>query len=67
MAGIIHEVERTDLLEQVRQEAADAARQLTEAARLRRGSLSMRGSTIVSIKRLMRVDLPVRTGPTTPM
>ena len=24
MAGIIHEVERTDLLEQVRQEAADA-------------------------------------------
>ena len=28
MAGIIHEVERTDLLEQVRQEAADAARQL---------------------------------------
>ena len=67
MAGIIHEVERTDLLEQVRQEAADAARQLAEAARLRRGSLSMRGSTIVSIKRLMRVDLPVRTGPTTPM
>ena len=37
MAGIIHEVERTDLLEQVRQEAADAARQLAEAARLRRG------------------------------
>ena len=39
MAGIIHEVERTDLLEQVRQEAADAARQLAEAARLRRGHI----------------------------
>ena len=39
----------------------------SSAARLRRGSFSMRGSTIVSIKRLMKVDLPVRTGPTTPM
>lgn len=43
MAGIIHEVERTDLLEQVRQEAADAARQLTEAARLRRGHIVVVG------------------------
>ena len=39
----------------------------SSAARLRRGSLSMRGSTMVSIKRLIKVDLPVRTGPTTPM
>ena len=43
MAGIIHEVERTDLLEQVRQEAADAARQLAEAARLRRGHIVVVG------------------------
>ena len=43
MAGIMHEVERTDLLEQVRQEAADAARQLTEAARLRRGHIVVVG------------------------
>ena len=42
MAGIIHEVERTDL-EQVRQEAADAARQLAEAARLRRGHIVVVG------------------------
>ena len=38
MAGIIHEVERTDLLEQVRQ-----ARQLAEAARLRRGHIVVVG------------------------
>ena len=31
MAGIIHEVERTDLLEQVRQEAANAAAPLFKA------------------------------------
>ena len=43
MAGIIHEVERTDLLEQVRQEAADAARQLAEAARLRKGQIVVVG------------------------
>lgn len=43
MAGIIHEIERTDLLEQVRQEAADAARQLAEAARLRRGHIVVVG------------------------
>ena len=33
MAGIVHEVENTDLLAQVRQESAAAARQLAEAAR----------------------------------
>ena len=36
-------------------------------ARSRRNWLSMLGSTKVSIKRLIKVDLPVRTGPTTPM
>ena len=36
-------------------------------ARSRLYRFSMPGSTIVSIKRLMSVDLPVRTGPTTPI
>ena len=43
MAGIIHEVERTDLLEQVRQEAADAAQQLMEASHLRKGQIVVVG------------------------
>ena len=48
MAGIIHEVERTDLLEQVRQEAADAARQMAEAARLRRGHIVVVGCSVTA-------------------
>ena len=36
-------------------------------ARSRRYTSSMPGSTRVSMKRLMKVDLPVRTGPTTPI
>ena len=43
MAGIIHEVERTALLEQVRQEAANAAAQLDEAARLHKGQIVVVG------------------------
>ena len=38
----------------------------SSVARSRRASLSMLGSTSVSMNRLMKVDLPVRTGPTTP-
>ena len=34
--------------------------------RIRSFSSSMPGSTISSMNRLMNVDLPVRTGPTTP-
>ncbi len=36
-------------------------------ARSRRYTLSMLGITSVSMNRLMKVDFPVRTGPTTPM
>ena len=43
MAGIVHEVESTDLLAQVRQESAAAARQLAEAARLRKGQIVVVG------------------------
>ena len=43
MAGIVHEVENTDLLAQVRQESAAAARQLAEAARLRKGQIVVVG------------------------
>ena len=43
MAGIVHEVENTDLLAQVRQESANAARQLAEAARLHRGQIVVVG------------------------
>ncbi len=38
----------------------------SSVARSRRASLWMLGSTSVSINRLMKVDFPVRTGPTTP-
>ena len=65
MAGIIHEVERTDLLEQVRQEAADAARQLAEAARLRRGHIVVVGcstSEVVGHQVGQLVHTPDRTG-----
>lgn len=43
MAGIVHEVENADLLAQVRQESAAAARQLAEAARLRKGQIVVVG------------------------
>ena len=43
MAGIVHEVENTDLLAQVRQESAAAARQLAEAARLHKGQIVVVG------------------------
>ena len=36
-------------------------------ARSRRYTFSMLGMTMVSMNRLMKVDFPVRTGPTTPM
>ena len=36
-------------------------------ARSRRYTFSMLGITRVSMKRLMKVDFPVRTGPTTPI
>ncbi len=43
MAGIVHEVENTDLLTQVRQEAAAAAKQLAESAKLHRGQIVVVG------------------------
>ena len=43
MAGIVHEVENTDLLAQVRQESASSARQLAEAARLHKGQIVVVG------------------------
>ena len=43
MAGIVHEVENTDLLAQVRQESAAAARQLAEAACLHKGQIVVVG------------------------
>ncbi len=43
MAGITHEAESTELLEQVRQQCADAARQLAQAARLHSGQIVVVG------------------------
>ena len=43
MAGITHAVENTDLLAQVRQEAALAAQQLAEAAKLRKNQIVVVG------------------------
>ena len=43
MAGIVHEVEREEILGQVKAEAANAARQLLEAARLHRGQIVVVG------------------------
>lgn len=43
MAGITHEVENVDLLQQVRQEAANAAQQLVEAAKLHPGQIVVVG------------------------
>ena len=43
MAGIVHELEQKDLHEQVRQEAANAAAQLAEAAQLHKGQIVVIG------------------------
>ena len=43
MAGIVHDVENMDLLAQVRQEAATAAKQLVESAKLHRGQIVVVG------------------------
>lgn len=43
MAGTVHELENPMLLEQVEREAADAARELAEAAGLRRGQIVVVG------------------------
>ena len=43
MAGIVHEVENRGLLNEVRQQAADAAKELAEAARLRKGQIVVVG------------------------
>ena len=43
MAGAVHDVENKDLLAQVKEEAANAARQLAEAAHLHRGQLVVVG------------------------
>ena len=43
MAGTVHDVENKTLLTQVRQEAADAAQQLMEAAHLRKGQIVVVG------------------------
>lgn len=43
MAGTVHEVENQNLLAQVKEESANAARQLAEAARLHRGQIVVVG------------------------
>ena len=43
MAGLVHELEQKGLHEQVRQEAANAAAQLAEAARLHKGQIVVIG------------------------
>ena len=43
MAGTVHTVENEGLLDQVRQQAAEAARQLVEAARLHKGQIVVVG------------------------
>lgn len=43
MAGIVHDVENKDLLAQVREESANTARQLAEAAQLHKGQLVVIG------------------------
>ena len=43
MAGTVHDVENKDLLAQVKEEAANAARQLAEAAHLHRGQPAVVG------------------------
>ena len=43
MAGTVHDVENKDLLTQVREESANAARQLVEAAKLHKGQIVVVG------------------------
>lgn len=43
MAGIVHEVEKEELLQQVQQEAANAAKQLVVEARLHKGQIVVVG------------------------
>lgn len=43
MAGIVHEVEKAELLQQVQQEAANAARQLVVDAKLHKGQIVVVG------------------------
>ena len=43
MAGTVHDVENKDLLAQVKEESANAARQLAEAARLHKGQIVVVG------------------------
>lgn len=43
MAGIVHEVEKAELLEQVKEEAANAAKQLVADARLHKGQIVVVG------------------------
>ena len=43
MAGTVHDVENKDLLAQVKEESADAARQLAQAARLHKGQIVVVG------------------------
>ena len=43
MAGIVHDVENRGLLDEVRQQAAEAAKELAEAARLRKGQIVVVG------------------------
>ena len=54
MAGIVHNVENIDLLAQVKEEAAEAAKQLAEAAKLHRGQIVVVGcstSEVVGARR----------------
>ena len=43
MAGIVHEVEKAELLEQVKEESANAAKQLVAEARLHKGQIVVVG------------------------
>ena len=43
MAGIVHEVEKVELLDQVKEEAANAAKQLVAEARLHKGQIVVVG------------------------
>ena len=43
MAGIVHEVEKVELLEQVKEEAANAAKQLVAEAKLHKGQIVVVG------------------------
>lgn len=43
MAGIVHDVENRDILQQIREDAAKAAQELAEAARLHRGQIVVVG------------------------